>query len=40
MKEAKLQSDAQAQAQKSQSDSLKSVMASLKDIKDLQANQQ
>ena len=40
MKEAKLQADAQAQAQKSQSDSLKSVMASLKDIKDLQANQQ
>ena len=40
MKEAKLQSDAQAQAQKSQSDSLKSVMASLKDIKDLQSNQQ
>ena len=40
MKEAKLQADAQAQAQKSQSDSLKSVMASLKDIKDLQSNQQ
>jgi hypothetical protein len=40
MKEAKLQADAQAQAQKSQSDSLKSVMASLKDIKDLQVNQQ
>jgi hypothetical protein len=40
MQEAKLQADAQAQAQKSQSDSLKSVMASLKDIKDLQANQQ
>jgi hypothetical protein len=40
MKEAKLQVDAQSQAQKSQSDSLKSVMASLKDIKDLQANQQ
>jgi hypothetical protein len=38
MKEAKLQSDAQAQAQKSQSDSLKSVMASLKDIKDLKSN--
>ena len=40
MQEAKLQVDAQSQAQKSQSDSLKSVMASLKDIKDLQANQQ
>jgi hypothetical protein len=40
MQEAKLQADAQAQAQKSQSDSLKSVMASLKDIKDLQSNQQ
>ena len=40
MKEAKLQVDSQTQAQKSQSDSLKSVMASLKDIKDLQANQQ
>ena len=40
MQEAKLQADAQAQSQKSQSDSLKSVMASLKDIKDLQANQQ
>ena len=36
MQEAKLQADAQAQAQKSQSDSMKSVMASLKDIKDLQ----
>jgi hypothetical protein len=40
MQEAKLQVDAQSQAQKSQSDSLKSVMASLKDIKDLQSNQQ
>ena len=40
MQEAKLQADAQAQTQKSQSDSLKSVMASLKDIKDLQVNQQ
>ena len=40
MQEAKLQADAQSQAQKSQSDSLKSVMASLKDIKDLQVNQQ
>lgn len=40
MQEAKLQADAQSQAQKSQSESLKSVMASLKDIKDLQTNQQ
>ena len=40
MQEAKLQADAQTQAQKSQSDSLKSVMASLKDIKDLQVNKQ
>ena len=40
MQEAKLQADAQSQAQKSQSDSLKSVMASLKDIKDLQVNKQ
>jgi hypothetical protein len=40
MQEAKLQADAQAQAEKSKSDSLKSVMASLKDIKDLQSNAQ
>ena len=40
MQEMKLQADAQAQAEKSKSDSLKSVMASLKDIKDLQSNAQ
>jgi len=40
MQEMKLQADAQAQAEKSKSDSLKSVMASLKDIKDLQTNKQ
>ena len=37
MQEMKIQADAQAQAEKSRSDSMKSVMASLKDIKDLQS---
>ena len=40
MQEMKIQSDAQAQSEKSKGDSIKSIMSSLKDIKDLQSNQQ